>query len=76
MDKDEKNYPDPNEIATTNIVSSSECTGVVTGLPEDEQHMNAYQEICDIPKQGSLGELKERLNEKMKQQKERNGRGS
>ena len=44
-----KDYPDPNALDENNVVSSTECTGLVQGLPLDEESMEAYSEIYGMP---------------------------
>jgi|GEM_PF-2336954 len=52
------NYPDPNDLSTNNIASSTEFTGLMQSLPGDEEDVHSYSEIYEIPDQGSEIELK------------------
>ena len=42
--------PEPDYMDLTNVVSSTECTGLIQGFPQDDNEIDAYTEICDIPK--------------------------
>lgn len=42
-----KNTTEDTDI--TNVVPSTECTGLIPNLPEDEDGKQAYSEICNVP---------------------------
>lgn len=46
-----KNYPTPDDINITNVASSTECTGLFQQAPYDENQIDSYNEIYDIPMQ-------------------------
>ena len=64
--KDE--YPDPDMLHTNNVVSTTECTGLFQGLPVEDEQIEAFSDIYDVPDQGSLGKLEEKLNKVMERQ--------
>lgn len=65
-EKNSKNYPDPSETLTKSTVSSTDCTGMVPALPEDDENMDAYNELYGIPEQGGLNELKNEIKKETK----------
>lgn len=70
MKKDSNEYPDPDILDTNDVVSNTECTGLIQGLPIEEENIEPYSEIYDIPDQAGLGLLEEELDEVMKRQSE------
>lgn len=60
--KNSKNYPDPDTLnIMDNVVSSSDCTGLIQALPKEKDEIEAYSDIYEIPKQGSLKTIKNKL---------------
>jgi len=49
MSHKNKKKSDPFDAITKNVVSSTECTGLFQGLPEDEEQMEAYDDIIETP---------------------------
>ena len=59
-------HPDPSDLSTNDVASSTECTGLIQSLPSDEDDIKSYSEIYEIPDQGSEIELKEEYNKEVK----------
>ncbi|MCC8022903.1 MAG: hypothetical protein LIO46_03875 [Clostridiales bacterium] len=64
-----KNRP-PHEIEENrypydieNTASATECTGLIPTPPVDEEETDAYQDLYDVPRQGTLEELEETLGQ-------------
>ena len=47
--KNNKNYPTPDDITITNVASSTDCTGLFQDPPYDEDQIESYSELYDIP---------------------------
>ena len=47
----EKGYPTLDDISTTNVSSTTECTGLFQQAPYDENQIESYHDIYDIPMQ-------------------------
>lgn len=61
-----KNYPDPDMLnIMDNVVSSSEFTGLMQALPFEEDEVEEYSDIYEIPDQGSLKTIKNELKRGM-----------
>jgi anionic cell wall polymer biosynthesis LytR-Cps2A-Psr (LCP) family protein len=58
-------YPDPGDLSTNEVASSTECTGLMQSLPSEEDDIKSYEDIYEIPDQGSEKELQ---NEYKKEQ--------
>ncbi|MCL2323173.1 MAG: hypothetical protein FWC47_13860 [Oscillospiraceae bacterium] len=59
-------YPDPNDLGTNNVASSTECTGLMQSLPSEEDDIVSYEEIYDIPDQGSEKEFQKEYKKEAK----------
>lgn len=70
MKKDSNEYPDPDILTPNDVVSTTECTGLIQALPIEEDNIEPYSEIYDIPDQAGLGLLEEELDKVMKKQSE------
>ncbi len=46
------NFPNPDDIDTSNVVSSTECTGLISNI-KDESEIESMQEIYKVPNQKS-----------------------
>lgn len=66
MENNNNNYPNPSDIITRNIASSTDFTGMIPSLLNDDSEMDAYAEIFDIPEQGNLNDLKEEIKKEIK----------
>jgi len=42
-----RNYPDPGDTDTNNVVSSTECTGLVQTPPQNKEQKKSYNEIYE-----------------------------
>ncbi len=61
-----KPYPDPGKLMENNVASMTECTGLIQSLPSDEEYVEAYSEIYEIPDQGSMKQLQEEYEKEIK----------
>lgn len=53
-----KKYPDTDDLSTKDVVSSTECTGLMQSLPCEEEGIESISDIYEIPDQGSEKEMK------------------
>jgi hypothetical protein len=51
-----KNEQVPDSFESNSVVSSSECTGMMQSFPENDDEIESYQDIYDVPKQGTKEE--------------------
>ena len=66
-DYNPNDYPEPDFLSgNNNVASATECTGLIQGLPEEESEVKNFQEIYDIPKQGGLKKVKEKIKSESK----------
>ena len=71
QNKNDKNYPNPSIDELNSTVSSTELTGLVQGLPEEDFRMGNYSEVCDVPEQSGLSVLERALDKVMIRQKKK-----
>jgi hypothetical protein len=51
------------DSCTDNVVSNTECTGLIPTPPEDEPGSESYTELYTIPKPASIHEVHKRRQE-------------
>ncbi|WBY64872.1 MAG: hypothetical protein ACFWUD_09385 [Thermocaproicibacter melissae] len=62
--KENKNFDlDLIDSCTDNVVSGTECTGLIPTPPEDEPESESYTELYTIPKPASIREVHRRRQE-------------
>ncbi len=57
MDKNNNKETEIDFLKENDVVSSTECTGLIQGFPDCDEEMDSYRSIYKIPRQGDLSDL-------------------
>ena len=68
MQNNKRNYPSPSIDDVKSVVSATDQTGLVQGLPESDAEMSNYAQIRGIPEQGALDAAEDEVERTIAQQ--------